>query len=153
MPPLVQSALANDIQLDLKGSRSADKFLLSNSPSRLGTKVIIAGQQHWKRPMVFALFLSASFGSKLVGFSPLWRSRKRKCSLILKFLQVREFGWLEKRQEKYFTSVHPKEVKAHLSASHSSFNLYHAAENAAMNPTVGNASLTVVELLWTTSPP
>lgn len=70
MPPLVQSALANDIQLDLKGYRSADKFLLSNSPSRLGTKVIIAGQQHWKRPMVFALFLSASFGSKLVGFFP-----------------------------------------------------------------------------------
>lgn len=154
MPPLVQSASANDIQLDLRGSRSADKFLPSNSPSRLGTKVIIAGQQHWKRPMVFVLFLSASFRSKFFGYSfPLWRSRKRKYSLILKFSPVREFGWLEKRHQRYFTSVHPKEVKVHPSASHSTLYLYHAAENAAMSPTVGNASLTVVELLWTTSPP
>lgn len=57
MHPLVQSALANDIQLDLKGSRSADKVLASDFPSRLGTKVIIAGQCHWKRPMAFALIL------------------------------------------------------------------------------------------------
>lgn len=37
----MQSSLANDIQLHLKGSRSADKLLASDSSSRLGTKVVI----------------------------------------------------------------------------------------------------------------
>lgn len=64
----------------------------------------------------------------------------------------RVWRWLEKRHQRYFTSVHPKEVKVHFSSSHSSLKLYRAAENAAMSPTVGNASLTVVVLLWTTSP-